>query len=90
MEIVTLIVYSPVPSHLSELKEELEDGSFLRCHRSCLVNPDYVPSIEQGDFAMKNGDRVPISVQRAEDVKRSFFDWSLEKSWAGSRWQVSW
>lgn len=70
---------------LNELEEELGDSSFLRCHRSFLVNLDHVAAIEQGDFDMKNGDRVPISAKRAADVKRAFFDWSLEKSWDGSR-----
>ena len=70
---------------LNELEEELGTGSFLRCHRSYLVNLDHVAAIEQGDFGMKNGDRVPISAKRAADVKRAFFDWSLEKSWDESR-----
>lgn len=70
---------------LNELEEEIGDGSFLRCHRSFLVNLDHVSAIIQGDFVMKNGDRVPISAKRAAEVKRAFFDWSLEESWTGGR-----
>ena len=70
---------------LNELEAEIGDGSFLRCHRSYLVNLDHVASVVEGDFVMKCGDRVPISAKRAAEVKRAFFDWSLEKSWAGSR-----
>ena len=66
---------------LQELENELGEGSFLRCHRSFLVNLDHVAAIDQGDFRMKNGDRVPISAKRAVEVKHAFFDWSLEKNW---------
>ena len=69
---------------LNELEAEIGDGSFLRCHRSYLVNLDHVTAVVEGDFVMKCGDRVPISAKRAVEVKRAFFDWSLEKSWDGS------
>ena len=69
---------------LQELENEIGDSGFLRCHRSFLVNLDYVAAIDQGDFAMKNGDRVPISAKRAAEVKRAFVDWSLEKTWDGT------
>lgn len=69
---------------LNELEAEIGNGSFLRCHRSFLVNLDHVAAIVQGDFSMSGGDKVPISAKRAAEVKRAFFDWSLEKSWSGS------
>ena len=69
---------------LQDLENEIGDRGFLRCHRSFLVNLDHVAAIDQGDFVMQNGDRGPISAQRAAEVKLAFFDWSLEKSWADS------
>lgn len=67
---------------LQELESEIGgNGSFLRCHRSFLVNLDYVAAISPGSFEMKNGDKVPISSKRAADMKRAFFEWSLEKTW---------
>jgi len=68
---------------LQELENEIGDSGFLRCHRSFLVNLEHVAAVDHGDFAMENGDRVPISAQRAAEVKRAFFDWSLEKTWDG-------
>ena len=67
---------------LQELENELcGDEGFLRCHRSFLVNLDHVAAICQGEFAMRNGDRIPISTKRMAEMKRAFFDWSLEKNW---------
>ena len=67
---------------LQDLEREIgEGGSFLRCHRRYLVNLDYVTAIVQGDFKMKDGSLVPISTKRAAEMKRAFFDWSLEKTW---------
>lgn len=67
---------------LQELEQEIGDGgSFLRCHRSYLVNLDYVTAIIQGNFEMKDGNLIPISTKRAAEMKRAFFDWSLEKNW---------
>lgn len=67
---------------LQDLEDEIgKGGSFLRCHRSYLVNLDHVTAIVQGSFEMKDGSLVPISSKRAVEVKRAFFDWSLEKTW---------
>ena len=67
---------------LQELENEIgEVGNFLRCHRSYLVNLDYVSAIIQGCFEMKDGNLVPISAKRTAEMKRAFFDWSLEKTW---------
>lgn len=67
---------------LQELESKIgEGGGFFRCHRSYLVNLNYVTAIRQGCFEMKDGSRVPISSKRVADMKRAFFDWSLEKNW---------
>ena len=69
---------------LQELESLVSGGGFQRCHRSFLVNLDHVAAVLPGAFEMKNGDRVPISAQRAGEMKRAFFDWSLEKNWGNS------
>ncbi len=70
---------------LQDLEREIiqEEGrnSFLRCHRSFLVNLDHVTALSQGHFEIENGDLVPISSKRTAEVKQAFFDWSLEKNW---------
>ncbi len=66
---------------LRELEAELEGGSFLRCHRSFLVNLDHVANALPGAFEMGNGDRVPISTKRMPEMKKAFFEWSLIKNW---------
>ncbi len=65
---------------LNELEAET-GGSFIRCHRSFLVNLEYVADISRGEFCMNNGDRVPISNQRMAEVKKLYNDWLVEKNW---------
>ncbi len=33
----------------------------IRCHRSFLVNPDYLKEYGNGEIALENGDRIPVS-----------------------------
>lgn len=50
---------------LTELQETLEPYDFIRTHQSCLVNIDYVASLEKegssGRLVMKNGARLPVA-----------------------------
>ncbi len=45
---------------ISALEKELTD-SFVRCHQSYIVNPDFVVSADKTQLVLKNGDRVPVS-----------------------------
>ncbi|MEF9875547.1 MAG: LytTR family DNA-binding domain-containing protein [Gordonibacter sp.] len=54
---------------LTKLIESL-GPSFLRCHRSYIVNMDHVARVEGKEFLVKNGTRVPIRTNgRAQVVE---------------------
>lgn len=44
-------------------------ASFVQCHKSFLVNLDYVARAEQGKFLLKNDDEVPVSRRCSKDVR---------------------
>ena len=48
---------------MAELQKELP-SNFYRCHRSFIVNLDYVDYVEGSDIRMKNGERIPLPKKR--------------------------
>ena len=69
-----------VHRRLSEIDEELPED-FIRCHRSYIVNMNYIVKVESSDFLLKNGQKVPISPGMSANVKQSFFDWAYKRTW---------
>jgi DNA-binding LytR/AlgR family response regulator len=63
----TLTVYQT----MNELEAKLAFPSFLRCHRSFIVNMDYVEGIDR-DFTMQNGDTVQIGRDRQWKVRAAY------------------
>lgn len=64
---------------LSELEGLLEDKRFLRCHRSYIVNLDFVADYQNGMFLMKNGLEIPIKRGDRKKMKQLYEDYFFEK-----------
>jgi len=47
-------------------------ASFLRCHRSHLVNMNHVERIREQDILMKNGDAVPMRQRGRSEIRESY------------------
>ena len=60
-----------VISTLKEIETQL-NGNFIKCHKSFIVNLAYIVSVEQGDFLLATGERVPISRSRITQSKHEF------------------
>lgn len=60
--------------HQLEAMKQLLDQRFLHCHKSFLVNMDYITSFDGSAmcFVLSNGHRVPISSRRAAQARREF------------------
>ena len=54
---------------ISELAAMLPSGQYVFCHRTILVNLDFVTSIRYCELELKNGARLPISKYRSADVR---------------------
>lgn len=58
---------------MEELEKQL-DSRFFRCHRSYLVNLDYLKEYSKGQILLENGNIVPVSRLR----RREFMDLMLQ------------
>ena len=47
----------------------------IHCHKSFLVNPDYIRTMDHQKFLLKDGSSVPISRSRFVDSRQSFLDY---------------
>lgn len=56
---------------LSDLQSKLPDN-FLRCHKSFLVNLDWVSDIRRYSFQLNNGKKIPISKGRYNEIQQAF------------------
>lgn len=67
---------------LDDVQRDLDDPRFLRCHRSCLVNMDYIADVRD-DFVLRDGTCVPVRVKERrkmhEAYHRYFVDALCEK-----------
>lgn len=67
---------------LSELENILApQEAFLRCHRSYLVNMDYISGVDPNFFYMENGEKILISVRNSARLRKqvSTYRWKQVK-----------
>jgi len=57
----------------------LTEKRFVRCHKSYIVNMDFVTSISRGDFILSDKKLIPISRQSFQRVKKMYIDYFFEK-----------
>ena len=54
---------------------EMVTNALIQCHKSFLVNPDYIRSMDRQYFLLKDGSSVPISRSRYSDSRQAFLDY---------------
>ena len=59
-------------SHLSAL---LPERQFVLCHRSYLVNLDYIGYIRNRELELTTGEVLPVSKYRLDDLRKRFMDY---------------
>lgn len=67
---------------LDELEHSIEDERFVRCHKSFLVNMDYVKNAEK-DFEMEDGAIVSIRTHGRRDVIKKYENYFAKKQSEG-------
>lgn len=55
-----------------EIKEIAEDKNFVQVHKSFLINMRYVKKLTQKTVLMESGKSIPVSKNRAADVKKEY------------------
>ncbi len=61
-------------SSLTKLLNLLEKSSFLKCHRSYIVNMLYIKEMLSNDFILKNGEKIPITKNDKLNLKQTYLD----------------
>lgn len=61
------VVYS-----LEKIEKDLKLDKFIRCHKSFLVNLDYVENIKVNTAILESKEEVPVSRYRYKEVKEKF------------------
>lgn len=56
-----------------------EDKRFMECFRGIIVNMDYIDSVDNDDFILKNKERLPISKRKKATIKNTYFEYFLKK-----------
>ncbi|TDW14734.1 LytTR family two component transcriptional regulator [Breznakia blatticola] len=70
----------PICVHLSiDVMSQLLPSSFVRTHRSYIVNFNYVKKLEE-DFIMENGAKIYIRKKGAEEIKQKWHDFLIEST----------
>lgn len=64
---------------LDSVEELLCDDRFLRCHKSYLVNMDYIAKLENRQFVFHDGNVVPIPKESLNTIKQKYFDYLYNK-----------
>jgi len=63
---------------LDELERRV-DGRFFRCHRSYLVDLDYVRGYRDGQAVLSQGGRIPVSRLRERDLAQALLRYMKER-----------
>lgn len=58
----------------------LSDRRFLECHYRIIVNMDYIQSMKEEDFILKNGVKIPISQRKRRESKLKYLDYILHRN----------
>lgn len=68
-----------VKMSMNKIEKELKEYSFFRCHKSFLVNINFIENVKQYIAILENGQEVPVSRYKFKEFKTVFLK-SLRKS----------
>lgn len=64
---------------IDQMEEFVKEFEFIRPHRSYLVNMRYIDRIEEDQFVMTTGERVPIRHNGRSEVRRMYMHFLLKR-----------
>lgn len=65
---------------LDELERQLEGEPFLRCHRSYIVNMQYIDHANGTDFVLEGGTKIPLPSHDAAQYRKIWQDYLFAKA----------
>ncbi len=64
---------------LDDIEKQISNNRFLRCHKSFLINMDYVKSVDSFKFTTIFGDTVAIKQREASQIKKKYYEYMQNK-----------
>lgn len=64
---------------MSSFETEINSDMFVRCHKSYLVNLEYIKSIKRYTSILVNDEEVPLSRNKYKEIKDKLFDMIEDK-----------
>ena len=55
------------------------DERFTECHHRIIINMDYVRHMEENEFIMEDGSRLPISKRRLKEAKLAYMEYIAQR-----------
>ncbi len=65
---------------LEKLKEQLSPGGFFQCHKSYVVNPEYIRASRDTSIILRNGEEIPVSKSFRKEAKEKHLQY-LKGRW---------
>ena len=72
----TLTVTTP----LHQLLPQMNDPCFFQCHRSYIVNMNYIRSLSKTELIMSDGSDIPISRNSSKELQSAYFEFLFGKA----------
>lgn len=63
---------------ISMVEKNLKDYRFMKIHRSYLVNPMYIKSLLDREVILENGEHIPVSKYRTDEIKEEYLSYLKE------------
>ena len=75
--IVSIVGESLARIKLSDIEDRLKPYSFIKTHRSYLVNPEHIAQIRKNEVLLENGQELPISRGLYDKVRQDFISYTM-------------
>lgn len=66
---------------LDEIEKTLNGDPFLRCHRSYIVNINYLDDVREQDILLKGGQLAPLAKNKRAEIKLSLARFIAQGAW---------
>ena len=64
---------------MNNFESEINSDTFIRCHKSYLVNMEYIKSIKRYTAILENNEEVPLGRNKYKEIKDKLFDMIEDK-----------
>lgn len=65
---------------LDQIEKMLIQDNFLRCHRSYIINLDYISDINNKDFVLNDGTLIPLKRDHKKFFKTYYEDYLFKQT----------